>query len=481
MTQIMDLRRRDLIKLGAAALGLTLSPSSVMGADALNYRPPQKPPASLRVAFLYTPSDQLRKDPDAWWSWPGNEYDAEGRQKRYTAELRGIEARTGVTLQIDDRPVATAGDAHRLAAEVKVQKPDGLLLITFFNGSFPQGASIVSECTAAGIPVIFFVGLGVHHGSILNYTRMPGVYFIQAMDDFNAIESGLLMIGARKRMSATLLLSVVDASAIKDTVEPYTGIRTRIVPFAHYVDEFHKARVNGEGRRLLESLVAGAREIRGVTPDALDNALRAHLALKALLSREGADAVTMNCLRRGMLKPCVSFSLLNGEMIPATCENDITAAYSQILGQMLTGRPGFQHNPCYETERNHYYASHCTCSTKLHGAKAEPLPYLLRRFAHTNEGSCAIQVFWTTGDPVTMIHFYPGEKPALDVYAGTVVTSHPMPPAAGCTTNVEIELTGGADAMAIKGHHNILYCGDYARRFRQFANLYCMNPPAANG
>ena len=30
--------------------------------------------------------------------------------------------------------------------------------------------------------------------------------------------------------------------------------------------------------------------------------------------------------------------------------------------------------------------------------------YLLRRFAHTNEGSCAIQVFWNPGDPVVMAH-----------------------------------------------------------------------------
>lgn len=37
------------------------------------------------------------------------------------------------------------------------------------------------------------------------------------------------------------------------------------------------------------------------------------------------------------------------------------------------------------------------------------------------------------------------------------------------------------DAMAIKGQPNILYRGDYARRFRQLAHLDRMNPPAANG
>jgi len=95
--------------------------------------------------------------------------------------------------------------------------------------------------------------------------------------------------------------------------------------------------------------------------------------------------------------------------------------------------------------------------------------YLLRRFAHTNEGSCAIQVFWPPGEPVTMVRYYPaapsavsasgpsaealaGGRPRarLDVYAGRVVASHPMPPAAGCTTNVEVEITDRDDALSVK-------------------------------
>ena len=78
------------------------------------------------------------------------------------------------------------------------------------------------------------------------------------------------------------------------------------------------------------------------------------------------------------------------------------------------------------------------------------------------------------GDPVTMVRYYPGKEPALDVYAGKVVESHPMPPAGGCTTNVEIEITDRPDACMVRGHHNLLFCGDFARKFRLFAQLYKM-------
>ena len=128
----------------------------------------------------------------------------------------------------------------------------------------------------------------------------------------------------------------------------------------------------------------------------------------------------------------------------------------------------------YETEENHYFASHCTCPTQLGGPQDEQQPYLLRRFAHANEGSCAIQVLWPPGNPVTMMRYHPGKEPALDVYAGKVVTSHPMPPVGGCTTNVEIELTDRSDACMVQGHHNLLFCGEYARKFRLFAQLYKM-------
>ena len=73
-----------------------------------------------------------------------------------------------------------------------------------------------------------------------------------------------------------------------------------------------------------------------------------------------------------------------------------------------------------------------------------------------------------------MVKYYSGEKARLDVYEGRVVKSHPMPPAAGCTTNVEVKITDRPDVCMVGGHHNLIFCGDYARKFRLFANLMKM-------
>jgi hypothetical protein len=466
-------RRTFLATIGAAYSTLAVPFSKVCAAEKKQLAPKNKEGATVRAVFLYPSSKTFSEDPDGWWSWPGNEFDAEGRQKKYTAALKEIQKRLGMKIAVDSKSIANKEDAQKLIREIKATRPDGLLLIMFYNRSLSQADMILDAARKLDIPSVFFIGLGVKHGSVAHYRR-PGVYFIQSLDNLKAIEYGMRMINSRKHLRQSLILSITEADKPRENTERFFGIKIRVIPFSRYANLFHKAKIDKSIRALMNEITGQAKQLRGINKESLKNAMRAYLALTELLCIENADGVAMNCLRRGMLKPCISFSLFNSNLIPAACENDLPAAYTQILGQNLIGRPGFQHNPCYETERNHYYASHCTCATKVYGPDGPELDYLLRRFAHTNEGSCAIQVFWKPEDPVTMVKYYPGEKPTLDVYAGRVVKSHQMPPAAGCTTNVEIEITDRPDACMVKGHHNLLFCGDFARQFRLFAQLYKM-------
>jgi len=472
-----DCDRREFLAVGGTTLGgLTLtSLAAAEEGGAVESAPAAqaKEGAVIRAAFLFPPSTTFSNAPDGWWSWPGNEFDAEGRQKMYAQALSEMQQKLGVRIDCEPKPLAAKADADRLARELSEKRPDGLLLVMLYNNSLPLADQLLAEAAKAEIPVIFYIGLGVKHGTISRYRR-PGVYFIQSLDNLDAIEYGIRMVHARKRMAQSTLLSITETDNPREGIEKFWGTKVRVIPFKRYADAFHAVTLSEESDRFIAHAKRHAKDVRGISQESLHNAARAHLAIKQLLAEEQADGLTMNCLRRGMLKPCMSFATLNSQLVPAACENDFPAMYSQLLGQLLTGRPGFQHNPCFETEANHYYGSHCTCPPLLNGPEADPLPYLLRRFAHTNEGSCAIQVFWEPGTPVTMMRYHPGSEPALDVYAGKVVASHPMPPAGGCTTNVEIELTDRSDACMVQGHHNLLFAGDFARKFRLFAQLYNM-------
>ena len=465
--------RREFLTAAGATVGLMAMATTAVTAETTGDSPIIKQKADVRAVFLYPPSSTFKDNPDGWWSWPGNEYDAEGRQKQYTREIDKISKKLGMTVNMTDEAVGTDTQVQQLAAKLSKEKPDGLLMMMFYNNSLKHADILLKAAEKAKIPVIFYIGLGVKHGSVDRYRR-EGVYFIQSLDNFDAIEYGLRMINTKKVMSQSRLLSITEAPEVREGVEKFFKTNVRVIPFTQYEEIFDKISIGKKHREWIRGIRGNATEIRGVTDIAMENASRAHFSLLELLERNQADGLTMNCLRRGMLKPCISFSQLNGQLIPATCENDFGAMYTQLLGQQLTGQPGFQHNPCYDTERNSYYASHCTCAPKLNGPDGEELPYLLRRFAHTNEGSCAIQVFWKQDQPVTMMRYYAGEKPNLDIYAGKVIASHPMPPAAGCTTNVEIEITNCEDAFKVNGHHNLLFAGDFERKFKLFANLYKM-------
>ena len=351
-------RRVFLTAMGAAAGSITWASLSAQGAEAATPAK-KKEGATVRCVFIYLPSSTFADDPDGWWSWPGNDFDAEGRQKEYMAAFREMGKRLGATIVVDPKPVASKDDAQRVAAELQASRPDGLLLVMFYNRSLSDADLILQSAEELGLPTVFFIGLGVKHGAVGQYRR-PGVYFIQSLDNLDAIEYGVRMINTRKLLGQSKLLSITEAPEPREGIEKFFGITVRVIPFEHYAKQFADVKLGSEAADLITSFKGGAGEIRGVTQEAFENAARAHFALKKMLADEGADGLTMNCLRRGMLKPCMSFATLNGQLIPAACENDFGAVYTQLIGQLLTGRPGFQANPCYDTETNHYYESHCT-------------------------------------------------------------------------------------------------------------------------
>ena len=91
------------------------------------------------------------------------------------------------------------------------------------------------------------------------------------------------------------------------------------------------------------------------------DAIRAHRAVGQIMQRYGADAITIECLMLKHRKPCVSFAINNGELIPCGCENHLDGTLTLMLGRWLLERAGFLHNPEFDTSENRYFGAHCTC------------------------------------------------------------------------------------------------------------------------
>ena len=130
--------RRDFLQtVGMTAGAVAGLSASVIGAEVPEKKAPapkrlpapQKGTATVLGAFIYPPSESLRKR--GYWSAPGVDFDAEGRQKRYMARIREMEKKLGMRISMDQKALNSPTDVARFINKVKQSNPDGLLLIPF--------------------------------------------------------------------------------------------------------------------------------------------------------------------------------------------------------------------------------------------------------------------------------------------------------------------------------------------------------------
>jgi hypothetical protein len=140
-----------------------------------------------------------------------------------------------------------------------------------------------------------------------------------------------------------------------------------------------------------------------------------------------------------------------------------------LLLKRLFGKPSFMQDPAPETAKNIFIGAHCTSPTKLDGYDKESEPFILRSHSESNIG-VSPQVLWREGQEVTMTKFQgPGK---MIIGSGTVVGNVDTPPAGGCRTSVEIKVDDVPDVRDVKGFHQLIMYGNYAKELNSFCQLF---------
>jgi len=426
---------------------------------------PQKGTARVLGAFVYPSSESLRKK--GYWSAPGVDFDAEGRQKQYMARIREMEKKLGMRISMDEKALDSPMEVTQFINKVKQAKPDGLLLIPFYKRHWSHVMRIFGETE---IPTVVMATLGVLLGPQINQLyRTPGAYLITSLDDLNAVEYGMRMINTVRRMRESRIISIAGSKA-SDHVVPRIGTQVRALPLRRYYDESERTPITAEVRQLAQTWKQNAKAI--IEPSAKDlvTAARMHILNKRILEEEKGDAIMMDCLERGQFLPCMSYMHLRDHGTAAGCQNDLDATLTMMLLLHLFDRPGFMGNAGMDTVNNLYHHAHCTSASKLNGTGTPSEPYLLRSFAHSGL-ACVPEVLLREGQEVTMAHYLHGETPKMLIYTGNVVKNCHMPPAGGCRTNITMTMNEVEDVCDVKGMHQTVFYGNYARQLRAFCQL----------
>jgi len=467
-------RRTFLQTAGGTAAGLSLAPRWFSSLALAQGGPNGKKPAVVRVAFIYPPTADL--DKVGYYSWPGSSFDAEGRQRRYTARLAQIERKLGMRIEVTPQTLDTAEQVTGFINDVKASKPQGLLLIPFKKGHWPHVTRIVEETQ---IPSVILATLGILLvGHVRQMHRTPGAYLINSLDNLDAVERGMKMIRTASVMRQSRIINI-DGKQTRQSQVAHLGTEVRTIPHARFYDAFKNIGTPTRVKELAETYLRTAKKIVQPTKDDIVDAAKTYFILKTLVEEEKADAVMMNCLPglkrpHQHVPPCMGFMDLRDEGIPAGCESDLDATITMMLLQQLFDRPGFQHNPTAETETNHYFCAHCTSASKMRGCNEKPEPYVLMSHAEAGWG-CVPRVLFTPDQEVTIAKYLrvrtEDETPQMLVYSGQIVGCPPIPATGGCRTNAEATINELDDVADLKGHHLCMVYGDYAKDLRRFCQL----------
>lgn len=415
----------------------------------------------------------VRRKEEYGMRWPGAVYDGEAARSSYTEQLKKAAADLGVSLDIRSAPVFNSEEADQWIKEAKDNKADGLfvLLLDRQEHAWPTA----QKSAESGIPSVIFSPLGTSFTTnTIHLADKPGCV-VYSTNDFSQAVYGLKMLKAGTRMKLSRC-AVISGNERKETLlTPDTGITLQYVPADTFINIYNNMPVNDEIIRMADDYIRDAVAMRLATRQDVINGIKSYLVAGKILEDEKADAISMDCLGAlgniDVSLPCISWSRMNDDGIPAACEADIGAIAAQIMVQYLFDRPGFQQDPVADTADDTLIGAHCSCPTKLNGFISAPEPFEL--IHHHGNRDAVPRTIWKPGQKITLLDFMPSrERSQLLFSTGTVVENLNVPPSGGCVVSVKYKMDSPQEVLSFPGMHQLFFYGDYRKELKAFSQLY---------
>ena len=352
----------------------------------------------------------VRRSEEYGMRWPGAVYDGEAARNDYTEKLKKASGEFGVSLDIRPDPIFSLAEADIWLMDAKESKADGLviLLLDRQDHAWPTA----EKAAASGIPTVIFSPLGTSFTTnTINLAEKPGCV-VYSTNDFNQAVYGLKMLKAGARMKRSKCVVISGDERRETLLTSDTGITLQYVPAATFINIYTSMPVSAEVTKMADDYINKAKEMRLATRQDVINGIKSYLVAGKILENEKADAISMDCLgalgKIDVSLPCISWSRMNDDGIPAACEADTGAIGAQIIVQYLFDRPGFQQDPVADTSDDTLIGAHCSCPTRLNGFNNPPEPFEL--IHHHGNRDAVPRTIWKTGQRITLLDFLPDKE-----------------------------------------------------------------------
>ncbi|HSB16532.1 MAG TPA: hypothetical protein VLE22_18920 [Bryobacteraceae bacterium] len=421
----------------------------------------------------------VRRKEDYGMLWPGAIYDGATALANYRRQIVAASEELGIRIDLRPEPVYSLEAADAWVAEARAQKADGLFvaLLDRQQHAWPSAEKAITS----GIPSVIFSPIGAAFTTNTGPLATKNGGFICSTDDFRQAAYGLKMLKAGAKLREMRFIVLAGNERRDEKVADF-GTKLRYLPARTFLEEYNSTPVTDEVRKIAAAYIQNATAVKGPTEEDVWNGVKSYVVARNILMREEGDGITMDCLgalgKTKVSLPCISWSSMLDDGIPAACEADIGAAVTHALVQYLFDRPGFQQDPVPETAKDCLIGAHCTCPTRLRGWSQPPEPYFLS-YHHGKRDAVPVPR-WNIGERITvadvLLRDRENPKPQMVISVGKVVENVSVPPAGGCVVSVMVELDGSPELLDYPGFHQLFFYGDFRRELHQYCRLFGIQP-----
>lgn len=282
-------------------------------------------------------------------------------------------------------------------------------------------------------------------------------------------EETLAALSKMKMISVSDSLNTVDAELVKE----HFGIETIFVSY----DEINAATKNADVRKAAVIAAKWKNDsiaIHDVSDAEIEGSARVYIAMKDLLEKYGADAITVNCLGAaygGHIPhyPCLGFMELQNEGLMGVCENEFNGTSSMLIAKTITkgSRTGYMSDPVLDYSSRSIIYAHCVCTTKFFGPEGPDSRFEILTHSEDHNGA-SVRTIAPTGYPETSFMFLPCEKKLL-LHTGIIAGNSKDDRA--CRTKIISEVTGDFHLMSRNWYnwHHVTVIGDIKDALIAFA------------
>ena len=291
----------------------------------------------------------------------------------------------------------------------KVKEADGVLL--FHLSGHGGGAPALGKLVESGLPTAVFSQPFSGHGWMYfpQWQKAGEKVVLLPTSDWSELDRvvGLMRVAPRLRTTRILVIRGPQGTAAACSAEQIKEkLGAEVIPItveetmqAHQAVDLKAAEAEAE-----QYWLSQAKEIVEPKKEEIINSARFYLAVKDLMIKHGARAVTSSNCMGGPAKGCLTFSKLNDLGMVGACEGDMDSTLTMLMFQYAFGIPGFISDPVFDTSCNALIHFHCTCATKMDGPQGERFPFTIRTQSDSERG-VSLDVQQRIGQPVTCAKF----------------------------------------------------------------------------